>query len=127
MSHESEFRPNSWGLSCPLEVSRDAPRVTLAHGDGGRLTRKLVQEHIANRLGNDYLLPLDDAARLPRPDGPIAVTTDSFVVTPLFFPGGDIGSLAVYGTVNDLAVAGARPLLVDASAHFGRRSAADRA
>jgi hydrogenase expression/formation protein HypE len=84
--------------------------VTLAHGDGGRLTRQLVREHIVKRLGNDYLLPLDDAARLPRPEGPIAVTTDNFVVTPLFFPGGDIGSLAVHGTVNDLAVAGAIPL-----------------
>jgi len=109
MSQETDSRANTWGLSCPIEVSREAPRVTLAHGDGGRLTRKLVREHIANRLGNDHLLPLDDAARLPRPDGPIAVTTDSFVVTPLFFPGGDIGSLAVYGTVNDLVVAGACP------------------
>ena len=109
MSQETQSRATPWGLSCPVEVIRDAPRVTLAHGDGGRLARQLVREHIINQLGNEYLLPLDDAARLPRPEGPIAVTTDSFVVTPLFFPGGDIGSLAVYGTVNDLAVAGARP------------------
>ena len=109
MANELVSREKSWGLSCPVDVNRETPRVMLAHGDGGRLTRKLIREHIANRLGNDYLLPLDDAARLPRPDGPIAVTTDSFVVTPLFFPGGDIGSLAVYGTVNDLAVAGANP------------------
>lgn len=109
MSEETESRATAWGMTCPIEVSREGPRVTLAHGDGGRLTRKLVREHIANQLGNEFLRPLDDAARLPQPDGPIAVTTDSFVVTPLFFPGGDIGSLAVYGTVNDLAVAGARP------------------
>lgn len=109
LSQEIDSRTTPWGLSCPIDVRRDAPRVTLAHGDGGRLTRQFVREQIAIRLGNDYLLPLDDAARLPRPEGPIAVTTDSFVVTPLFFPGGDIGSLAVYGTVNDLAVAGARP------------------
>lgn len=109
MSQETDSRAKTWGLTCPIEVSRDVPRVTLAHGDGGRLTRKLVREHIVNRLGNEYLLLLDDAARLPRPDGPMAVTTDSFVVAPLFFPGGDIGSLGVYGTVNDLAVAGARP------------------
>lgn len=97
------------GISCPIELNRDSPRVVLAHGDGGRLTRQLVREHIANRLANIHLQSLDDAASLPRPAGPIAVTTDSFVVTPLFFPGGDIGSLAVYGTVNDLAVAGAQP------------------
>ncbi len=109
MTQDPDVRSKSWGLLCPNDWSRDAARVTLADGDGGRSTRKLVREKIVNRLGSDYLLPLDDAARLPRPDGPIAVTTDSYVVTPLFFPGGDIGSLAVYGTVNDLAVAGARP------------------
>lgn len=97
------------GMSCPVEFNRNAERVTLAHGDGGRLSRQLVRERILSRLGNAHLLSLDDAAALPRPAGGIAVTTDSFVVTPLFFPGGDIGSLAVYGTVNDLAVAGADP------------------
>jgi len=109
MSHHADSPASKGALSCPVELSRDVPRVTLAHGDGGRLTRQLVREHIAGRLRNDYLLPLGDAAQLPQPEGPIAVTTDSFVVTPLFFPGGDIGSLAVYGTVNDLAVAGALP------------------
>jgi hydrogenase expression/formation protein HypE len=109
MSQEIDARAALWGWACPVDPSSDAPRVTLAQGDGGRLTRQLVREHIIDPLGNDVLLQLDDAARLPRPDGPIAVTTDSFVVTPLFFPGGDIGSLAVFGTVNDLAVSGARP------------------
>lgn len=109
MPPESASRANPGGFTCPIELKRDAACVTLAHGDGGRLTRQLVQEHIAIRLTNVHLQSLDDAAELPRPDGPMAVTTDSFVVTPLFFPGGDIGSLAVYGTVNDLAVAGSHP------------------
>lgn len=85
-------------------------RVTLAHGEGGRLMRRLIDEKIASLFDNPYLLPLSDAARLPRPERPIAITTDSFVVSPLFFPGGDIGKLAVFGTVNDLAVTGAKPL-----------------
>lgn len=109
MPPESVSRTNNQGLSCPIELNPDVPHVTLAHGDGGRLTRQLVREHITNRLANVHLQSLDDAACLPQPVGPLAVTTDSFVVTPLFFPGGDIGSLAVYGTVNDLAVSGAHP------------------
>ncbi|OPY68563.1 MAG: Hydrogenase expression/formation protein HypE [Syntrophorhabdus sp. PtaU1.Bin002] len=86
------------------------PRITLGHGAGGRLTHALVRDLFAARLGNPLLSPLGDAALCPEPGGRIALTTDSFVVDPLFFPGGDIGSLAVNGTVNDLAVAGARPL-----------------
>jgi hydrogenase expression/formation protein HypE len=69
----------------------------------------LIRERIAARFDNPQLAPLADAARLPHLVGTPVLTTDSFVVTPLFFPGGDIGSLAVYGTANDLAVAGARP------------------
>jgi hydrogenase expression/formation protein HypE len=84
-------------------------RVTLGHGGGGRLTQELVAEVFAAALSNPLLDPLDDAARLPRPAGPLAMTTDSFVVSPLSFPGGDIGSLAIHGTVNDLAVSGAIP------------------
>ncbi len=79
--------------------------ITLAHGNGGRRSRRLVDSVFAARLGNDTGA---DAARLPA-GGPIAFTSDSFTVRPLFFPGGDIGSLAVNGTVNDLAVSGARP------------------
>jgi len=73
------------------------------------VSRQLLRELILPELGGEHLALLDDAARLPRLDGPIAFSTDSFVVSPPFFPGGDIGSLAVYGTVNDLAVNGARP------------------
>lgn len=95
---------------CPMPADTAGDRVTLAHGEGGRLTRRLVEELILPILGNEHLAPLGDSAALPMLSGPLAFTTDSFVVSPLFFPGGDIGTLAVFGTVNDLAVAGARPL-----------------
>jgi hydrogenase expression/formation protein HypE len=81
----------------------------LAHGEGGRLMRQLIERRILPALGSEFLLDGGDAAVLPHCRGKLAMTTDSFVVSPLFFPGGDIGSLAVYGTVNDLAVSGAYP------------------
>ncbi|MCK5148159.1 hydrogenase expression/formation protein HypE [bacterium] len=84
-------------------------RITLAHGGGGRLSRTLVEDVFLPVLGNDCLNRLNDSAVLNLPDKRIAFTTDSFVVDPLFFPGGDIGRLAVCGTVNDLAVMGAVP------------------
>lgn len=85
----------------------DRSRIVLAHGGGGQLTDQLISEVILPRLGNDTLNELDDAAIL---DGRIAMTIDSYVVDPWQFPGGDIGRLAVCGTVNDLAVSGAKPL-----------------
>lgn len=103
------------GFTCPAPAVPDGQRITLAHGEGGRLTRRLIDEHILRVLRNDLLSPLGDSAALPRPAGAMAFTTDSFVVSPLFFPGGDIGSLSVFGTVNDLAVAGARPLWLSVS------------
>ena len=84
-------------------------RITLAHGEGGWLSRQLLERVILPRLDNPVLCSLNDAAALPLSSHRLAFTTDSFVVTPLFFPGGDIGRLAVFGTVNDLVVAGARP------------------
>ncbi len=95
------------GPACP------APRfatdcVTLAHGEGGRAMRKLIQDRIVAKLGGSVQSDCD-AADIGAVSGNIANTTDSFVVTPMFFPGGDIGSLAVYGTVNDLAMSGAIP------------------
>jgi hydrogenase expression/formation protein HypE len=84
--------------------------VTLAHGAGGKATRDLVAALFLAELGNELLSPLGDSAVAPPVGGRIALTTDSYVVRPLSFPGGDIGELAVNGTVNDLAVAGARPL-----------------
>lgn len=85
-------------------------QILLAHGGGGELTRELVAQHLVAKLSNPWLDPLLDSAVLPRPGGRVCLTTDSFVVTPLEFPGGDIGRLAVCGTVNDLSVMGARPL-----------------
>jgi hydrogenase expression/formation protein HypE len=93
----------------------------LGHGSGGTLTADLIQHLFVPSFGNDVLAALEDQATvgLPSPEGTkaprIAITTDSFVVRPLFFPGGDIGSLAVHGTVNDLAVGGALPLYLTAA------------
>lgn len=87
--------------------NQSADRISLAHGDGGRLMRQLVREHVLRKLNCHPRI--NDSARIGRLEGELAMTTDSFVVTPLFFPGGDIGSLAVHGTVNDLAVSGAIP------------------
>ena len=82
--------------------------ITLAHGSGGRAYRELVEQVFAPAFQNEYLAPLTDSAVCPGSQR-IALTTDGYVVTPLFFPGGDIGRLAVSGTVNDLAVSGAFP------------------
>ena len=87
----------------------DGQHVTLAHGNGGRFMRELIEEVFVRHLANPELDTRCDAAHLPLPEGDVLVTTDGFTVQPLEFPGGDIGSLAVHGTVNDLAVAGAVP------------------
>jgi hydrogenase expression/formation protein HypE len=91
----------------PAKVRGD--RITLAHGAGGKASRSLVEAIFLDAFRNPSLEPLDDAARLRVDGARLALTTDSFVVSPLFFPGGDIGDLAVNGTVNDLAVSGATP------------------
>lgn len=84
-------------------------KIQLGHGGGGRLTGRLIRDAILPRLDRGHLAELQDSAILNSLSGPLAFTTDSFVVSPIFFPGGDIGSLAVHGTCNDLACAGARP------------------
>jgi len=84
--------------------------IMLAHGGGGEMTKKLLAEHVLPKLSNDFLNPLLDSAVLPKMEGRPVFTTDSYVVQPLEFRGGDIGRLAVCGTVNDLAVMGARPI-----------------
>lgn len=86
--------------------------ITLSHGSGGKLMHKLIEELFYKHFGNEILLQQNDASILPRMEGRIAVTTDSFVVHPIVFPGGDIGKLAVCGTVNDLAMSGAVPLYI---------------
>ena len=96
----------------PLDVKRG--RVDLAHGAGGRATAQLVEELFLKAFDNEWLRPLNDAASLPIPAGRLVMATDSHVVSPIFFPGGDIGSLAVHGTINDVAMAGAMPLYLAA-------------
>jgi hydrogenase expression/formation protein HypE len=88
--------------------------VILAHGSGGKAWQNLLEDFFLPRLANPILSQLSDSAVLEMPGSRIAFTTDSYVVEPLFFPGGDIGSLAVYGTVNDLSMSGARPLFISA-------------
>jgi hydrogenase expression/formation protein HypE len=90
-------------------------RILLSHGAGGKLSHDLVEEFFLPSFDNDLLRALDDSAVIPHESSRLAFTTDSYVVKPLFFPGGDIGRLAICGTVNDLAMAGARPLGLSAS------------
>ena len=106
-----------FNLSCPVPKVAD-DRIVLAHGGGGRLTHQLIEKIFLPAFGNSLLETRHDGAVLS-PDGlkagsKLAFTTDSFVVHPLLFPGGTIGDLAVYGTVNDLAMCGARPLYLSA-------------
>jgi len=84
-------------------------KILLAHGGGGRLTANLISNNILPKFGNEILAQLADAASLELSSGSVCFTTDSYTVKPLFFNGGDIGKLAVCGTINDLAVAGAKP------------------
>lgn len=124
--------------ACPLPKSR-YDHILLGHGSGGQLTADLIQRLFVPTFGNQVLAALEDQATLPlsairyplsakgngewstesgkriADSGKIAFTTDSFVVRPLFFPGGDIGRLAIHGTVNDLAVGGARPLFLSSA------------
>jgi hydrogenase expression/formation protein HypE len=90
--------------------NKEKERILLAHGGGGRLTEALIRHNIAPKLSNAALDELTDAARLDLTTTRICFTTDSYVVKPIFFRGGDIGKLAVCGTINDLAVSGSRPV-----------------
>lgn len=90
-------------------------KILLGHGSGGMMTRKLIEGMIVKAFGNPSLHQLTDAAVLQLPARRIAFTTDSFVVSPPVFPGGDIGKLAIYGTVNDLAMVGAKPLYLSSA------------
>ncbi len=99
-------------LSCPIPIEQ-YPNVLLAHGGGGKLMHQLIEKMFLATFGTANSVP-HDAATLNLSGNRIALTTDSYVVRPLFFPGGDIGSLAIHGTINDLAMAGARPLYLSA-------------
>jgi len=98
-------------FTCPIPLS-EYPRVLLAHGGGGRLSQHLIEKMLYPSFENRFLEPLHDGAILSLDGGRLAFTTDSHVVHPLFFPGGDIGRLSVFGTANDLAMCGARPLFI---------------
>ena len=100
--------------SCPIPIS-DYREIVLAHGSGGKLSRQLIQKLIAPQFSNELLDPLHDGAVFSVNGARLAFSTDSYVVSPIFFPGGDIGSLAVHGTVNDLAMCGAHPLYLSAA------------
>lgn len=102
------------GASCPLPIS-DHKEIVLAHGSGGKLTQQLIQKMVLPQFRNEFLEPLHDGAIFSVDGAKLAFSTDSFVVNPIFFPGGDIGELAVNGTVNDLAMCGARPLYLSAA------------
>jgi len=100
-------------ISCPLPINSYAS-VQLAHGGGGKLSQQLVRDIFLPFLDNEYLRQLHDGAIVPVGGSRIAFSTDSYVISPIFFPGGDIGTLAVNGTVNDLAMCGATPLFLSA-------------
>jgi hydrogenase expression/formation protein HypE len=99
---------NGLGATCPMPLN-DYREVVLAHGSGGKLSQRLLQSVVLPSFQNELLAPLHDGAIFKLDGSRIAFSTDSYVVSPIFFPGGDIGKLAVHGTVNDLAMCGARP------------------
>jgi hydrogenase expression/formation protein HypE len=101
-------------LSCPFPI-QDYPQVLLAHGGGGKLMHQLIGRMFLPAFHGSQFEPPHDASVFEVAGRRLAFTTDSYVVKPLFFPGGDLGSLAVHGTVNDLAMAGARPLYLSAA------------
>ena len=108
MNDTAAFAP-----SCPVPI-KDYPQILLAHGGGGKLMHDLIEKVFVPAFHNPLIDVRHDGAVFNVGNARLAFTTDSYVVRPLFFPGGDIGSLAVNGTVNDLAVCGARPLYLSA-------------
>ncbi|MBF8247335.1 MAG: hypE [Bacteroidetes bacterium] len=101
-------------LSCPIPLT-EYSNILLAHGGGGKLTQQLIEKMFVSEFRNDLLSQLHDGAVLTLNGSRIAFSTDSYVIKPIFFPGGDIGELAVNGTVNDLAMCGAKPLFLSAA------------
>jgi hydrogenase expression/formation protein HypE len=101
-------------IACPLPLAVKS-HIVLGHGSGGRLSAALMRDIFLPAFGNPVLNELNDQAAVRLAPGRVAFSTDSYVVKPLFFPGGSIGELAVYGTVNDLAVGGAEPQYLSAA------------
>jgi hydrogenase expression/formation protein HypE len=112
------------GEACPVPLP-DHKQIVLGHGSGGKLTQDLIEKIFLPNFWNDYLAQLNDQAVLEVNGSRLAFTTDSFVVTPIFFPGGDIGRLAINGTVNDLAMCGAVPRFIAAAFILEEGLAAD--
>jgi len=106
--------PSDFNPSCPIPIQQ-YPHVLLAHGGGGRLMHQLIGKMFLTAFGNPPLETQHDSTVVEWTGKKLAFTTDSYVVRPLFFPGGDIGSMAVHGTVNDLAISGARPVYLSAA------------
>ncbi len=102
-----------FSLSCPIPIN-DYPTVLMAHGGGGTLMNQLIERMFVKSFDNEELNNRHDSATFNVDSGKMAFTTDSYVVSPIFFPGGDIGSLAIHGTVNDLSMSGAKPLYLSA-------------
>lgn len=115
MTQENNGSLQMQGPVCPLP-HQHTDNVVIGHGSGGQMTRDLIRHIFQSRIGNAFLAEGNDAARLTLAnfEGQIAVSTDSHVVSPLFYPGGDIGRLAVSGTVNDVAMLGAKPAYLTA-------------
>jgi hydrogenase expression/formation protein HypE len=107
-------RNNKFAPSCPIPIAQ-YPHVLLAHGGGGRLMHQLIDKMFLSAFRNPLLETRHDSTVVNLTGDKLAFTTDSYVVRPLFFPGGDVGSMAVHGTVNDLAMSGARPLYLSAA------------
>src|SRR5438105_5555458 len=108
------FSEPTFSLSCPYPI-QNYPNVLMAHGGGGKLMHQLIGKMIVPAFQNPLLSEQHDASVFEVGNQRLAFTTDSYVVRPMFFPGGDLGSLSVHGTVNDLAMAGARPLYLSAA------------
>ena len=102
------------GATCPVPINHNE-RVIMGHGSGGLLSQKMIRDVFINAFSNPVLNKGNDAGFLGKIDKPITVSTDAHVVFPLFFPGGDIGKLAICGTVNDVSMLGAKPLYITAS------------
>jgi hydrogenase expression/formation protein HypE len=103
-----------FNLNCPIPISQ-YPHVLMAHGGGGRLMHQLIGRIFMTAFGNPLLDTQHDSTVVDWPGKKLAFTTDSYVVHPIFFPGGDIGSMSIHGTVNDLAMSGARPLYLSSA------------
>lgn len=110
---DQKEKNSDFNLTCPIPLQQ-YPHIMAAHGGGGKLMHQLIQKMFVATFKNPQLEMEHDGATFVVPKGRLAFSTDSYVISPLFFPGGDIGSLAVHGTVNDLAMCGARPLYLSA-------------